>query len=407
MSYWLPVVLTTNLPANYYNQLMLSESKRISRIALPVCCLLLLLIVTGCNFKSSDANKDDKEKKEQAIPVEVASITNGPIETTLKSSWYLEAEEQVKVIARTSNRVKELLVEEGDEVEKDQVLARLEDQEQLTAVNKAQNQLNKTRTDYARINKLFEQNLISEKEHADAKFEVRQLELSLDESERQLEFTEIRAPIKGTVTLRLISLGDLISNGKELFEIIDFDSIVAYVAVPDKNLAQLRADQPVRITTTARPGQEFAAYVKRIAPIVEAKTGMVKVTIGVKKTPLLRPGMYIEAEIVLATKKNALLISRRALVFDGSQFFVYRMKPDRRVERLLLTPAMEDKFYIEPATGFSEGDQIVMAGHTGLKDDALVRLPGDPNPDKDKKDKDASADQPAESGAKESTGHSS
>lgn len=390
------------------NPLMLSEFKRTAFSPVAGCCLLLALAVTGCDFKwGGRAKKDDTEKKEQAIPVEVTTITNGPIESTLKSSWYLEAEEQVQVIARTSNRVKELLVEEGDQVVKDQVLARLEDQEQLTAVNKARNQLEKIRTDYDRIKKLFEQNLISEKEHADAKFEVRQLELTVDEADRQLEFTVIRAPIKGTITQRLISLGDLISNNKELFQIIDLDSLVAYVAVPDKNLAQLRAKQPVRITTTARPGQEFEGYIKRIAPVVEAKTGMVKVTIGVKKTPLLRPGMYIEAEIVLATKTDALLISRRALVYDGDQLFVYRMKPNRRVERLMLIPAMMDKFFIEPASGFSTGDQIVIAGHTGLKDDALVRLPGDPDPEKGAPSKPATAETAPDSGKSDSTEHSS
>jgi membrane fusion protein (multidrug efflux system) len=261
--------------------------------------------------------------------------------------------------------------------------------------------------EFERVKKLFDQSLISEKEFTDARFEVRQLQLSLDEAERQLEFTEIKAPIAGTVTKRMIRIGDLINNNAELFQIINFDSIVAFVAVPDKNLAQLRIDQPVRITSTARPGEVFAGFIKRISPIVEARTGMVKVTVGVRKTPLLRPGMYIEAEIVLATNNDAVLITRRAIVYDGDQMYVYRLKNNRRVERIRLIPRMMDKLNIEPMSGFSVGDQIVVAGQTGLKDNALVRLPGDPETGVDDASEPVTAEKPKDTGKAKTAAHSS
>ncbi|MBI1176112.1 efflux RND transporter periplasmic adaptor subunit [bacterium] len=337
----------------------------------------------GCNYGAKDAKKDD-DKKEQAIPVEVAALSRGPIESTLKSSWYLEAEQEVKVLARASNRVKELLVEEGSEVKKDEVIARLEDNEQRTALEKAQNQFEKSQAEFNRVENLYQQKLVSEQAYTDAKFELRQLQLSVEEARRQLDYTEIRAPIDGTISQRLIKIGDLVSNNQQLFDIVDFDSIVAYLSVSAMYLPQLRVDQPARISSTVYPDRKFEGYIKRISPVVEPKTGNVKVTIGLRHNKILLPGMYVEIEIVLATKPDALLISRRAVVLDGEQFFVYRLKNDRRVERLLVEPAMADKFNIEPAKGFAEGDQIVVAGQTGLKDGALVRLPGDPDPEKDK-----------------------
>lgn len=351
--------------------------------AVSVLCLLSFLLTTGCNYGSKDAKSDD-DKKEQAIPVEVAALSRGPIESTLKSSWYLEAEQEVKVLARTSNRVKELLVEEGSEVKKDQVIARLEDNEQRTALEKAQNQFEKSQAEFNRVENLYKQKLVSEQAYSDAKFELRQLQLNVEEARRQLDYTEIRAPINGTISQRLIKLGDLVSNNQQLFDIVDFDSIVAYLSVSAMYLPQLRVDQPARIASTVFPNRKFEGYIKRISPVVEPRTGNVKVTIGLRHNKLLLPGMYVEIEIVLATKSDALLISRRAVVLDGEQLFVYRLKKDRRVERLLVEPAMADKFNIEPAKGFAEGDQIVVAGQTGLKDGALVRLPGDPDPDREK-----------------------
>lgn len=353
-------------------------------IRLPICIgICLLFLAGGCKYGSKDAKKDD-DKKEQAIPVEVAALTRGPIESTLKSSWYLEAEQEVKVLARASNRVKELLVEEGSEVKKDQIIARLEDNEQRTALEKAQNQFEKSQAEFNRVENLYQQKLVSEQAYTDAKFELRQLQLSVEEARRQLDYTEIRAPIDGTISQRLIKLGDFVSNNQQLFDIVDLDSIVAYGQVAAKYLPHLRIDQQVRITSPVFGDRAFPGFIKRISPVVEPKTGNVKVTIGLRNNKLLLPGMFVEYEIVLATKSDALLISRRSVVLDGEQFFVYRLKNDRRVERLLVEPAMADKFNIEPSKGFAEGDQIVVAGQTGLKDGALVRLPGDPDSDKDK-----------------------
>jgi membrane fusion protein (multidrug efflux system) len=352
---------------------------------------LLTSLVSSCKLGSKAAQKDD-DKQEQAIPVEVAALARGPIEATLKSSWYLETEGAVKVLARTSNRLKELLVEEGSEVTKDQVLARLEDHEQRTALAKAENQLDKTRAEFKRIENLFAQKLVSEQAYTDARFELRQLELNVEDARRQVEYTEVRSPIDGTIARRLINLGELIGNNQHLFDLVTFDSIVAYVSVPANYIPQLHVDQPARISTTVFPDRQFEGYVKRISPVVEPRTGNVKVTIGLRNNKLLLPGIYVEVDVVLATKPDALLISKRSVVPDGEQFFVYRLKEGRRVERLAVVPLLADKFNLEPAGGFAEGDQIVIAGQTGLKDGALVRLPGDPDPDADKE---KGKDQPA------------
>jgi len=362
------------------------------RPAVAVLGLGLMLSLSGCKFGSAEAKKDD-DKKEQAIPVEVAALARGPIEATLKSSWYLETEGEVKVLARTSNRLKELLVEEGSQVTKDQVLARLEDHEQRTALAKAENQLDKTKAEFKRVENLFAQKLVSEQAYTDAKFELRQLELNVEDARRQVEYTEVRAPIAGTISKRLINLGELIGNNQHLFDLVTFDAIVAFVSVPAKYIPQLHVDQPARLSTTVFPDRQFEGYVKRISPVVEPKTGNVKVTIGLRNNQLLLPGIYVEVDVVLATKPDALLISKRSLVPDGEQFFVYRLKEGRRVERLAVVPLLADKFNLEPASGFAEGDQIVIAGQTGLKDGALVRLPGDPDPDADK-DKEKGKDQP-------------
>ena len=191
-----------------------------------------------------------------------------------------------------------------------------------------------------------------------------------------------------------MKLGDLVNLNQHLFDILDFNSIVARMHVPEKDLSPVRLELPARVTATALGNQEFKGYVKRIAPVVDAKTGLVKVTIGFKDIGQLRPGMYVEIELITDKRSDAILISKRALVHDEELKYVFRLLPERKVERVVVEEKIADKLNVEPVSGFKEGDQIVVAGQTGLKDGAKVRLPEDPLPDEKKDKKEEKAEKP-------------
>lgn len=319
----------------------------------------------------SDSGEDEDE--EEAVPVALASLRRGRIESVLRFSTNLEAEKQVQVLAEARREVRELLVEEGDQVRRGQVLIRLEDEEQRTDVARIEGQLAKARRELTRNESLFEQQLIAEQTYNDARYEVEQLDLALADAERELSYTEVRAPISGTVTQRLVKVGDHVAVNQHLFDIIDFESIVARVYVPEKELVRLREGQPARITAQALAGGERRGTIDRIAPVVDSRSGTVKVTVAIPAEEGLLPGMYVSVELVTDVHQDALLVPKRALVYDDDQLFVFRMVEGDRVERLRIEPVLEDRDHIEPAGVLEAGDRIVVAGQAGLKDGSLVR----------------------------------
>ncbi len=358
-----------------------SSFQVIKPLAWCLCFLLICLSVTSCGKNGLGGNKEEDKKSKSdkaAIPVEVAVLKLGPIESVLKASSNLEAESEVNVLARTANRVKELHVEEGIQVRAGDLLLQLDDDIQIIQVSKAKNQALEAREEYERQVSLHAQNLISDQVFSQSKFQLQQLELNLKDAERELGYTQIRAPIQGKITQRLVKVGDQISAGQHLFTIIDFDSIVARLYVTEKSLSMLKENQMVRVESTAFPGEMFKGHVMRIAPVVESRSGMIKVTVGFHDVGPLLPGMYVDASIVTSSKKDALLLPKKAIIYDGEQRFVFRVKENREVERILLESGLEDADNVEPVAELNEGDQIVVAGQTGLKDGSKVRLPGDP-----------------------------
>jgi membrane fusion protein (multidrug efflux system) len=353
---------------------------------LGVLGLVALLASYGCSVGNSDAKTfdngatADKDRKEEAVPVEVTSLGHGEIEAVLRLSSNLEAESDVQVFAEAPRRVTRLLVEEGTPVRTGQMLVQLQDDEQRSAVAKAEIELKESERDYERTKELFEQKLVTEQLFSEAGYTVERNRLALDDARRELGYTQVRATISGTVTERLVKLGDQVTVNQPLFRIVDFDSIVARIYVPEKDMVRLAVGQPARLRADALGGRVFTGSIDRISPVVDPATGTVKVTVATPRQQGLRPGMYVDVELVTAVHDDALLVPKRALVYDNDQVFVFRLKKDeeRRVERLRVTPLLENADFIEPKGVLEAGDQVVVAGQSGLKDNGLVRLPGDP-----------------------------
>ena len=334
----------------------------------------------------------ENAEEEDAVPVELASIGRGGIEAVLRYSTNLEAENHVEVHAQAARLVTALEVEEGDVVRKGAVLARLQDDEQRSELAKVVAELEKAEREYDRQKRLYGENLISEQEYNDATYNLEQLRLRRADAERELSYTTVRAPISGTVTERLIRLGDQIAVGQHLFDLVDFDSIVARVYVPEKHLRDLARGIEARIQAPSLGDGVYPGRVDRVSPVVDPKTGTVKVTVAVGAQRGMRPGLYVDVNLVTATHDDALLIPKRALVYDDEQMYVFRIDDDNRAERVRVRPRLTDKHHVEPDGGLAEGDRIVVAGQAGLKPGALLEPQGEEPAGDDGPSADAIAD---------------
>lgn len=365
----------------------------VKKFAFHILSLFVLLVAAsgqiacGTNSNADEPPSAEAEAEtpaeDEAIPVEIAPLEPGSIEAVLRFSTNLEAEESVQVFAEAAQVVEALQVEEGSRVSKGQLLLRLEDDELATALAKVEAQHAKVKRELERQERLHSQELISEQAMNDSTYELERLELELREARLALEHTEVRAPITGTVTQRNVGVGDYVTVNQHLFDLVDMGSIVARVFVPEKQLARLSPGQSVRISSPALGDETYAGRVDRIAPVVDPASGTVKVTVALPRQDKLRPGMYVDVALVTRTEADALLVPKRALIYDDDQAFVYRIEGEGDAavaRRVRIEPRLEDKYYVTPTDGLEAGDRLVMAGQAGLKDGAKVRILDVPAP---------------------------
>ncbi len=341
------------------------------RIGCGVLAGLFLLSACGSGEESTEA---DDEEETPPVPVEVSQPVRGDIYAVYSGTAPIEAFAEADVIAKVEGEIRELLVEEGDDVSEGEVLARLDGDRLRLELNESQARLRKLQRDFERNKDLKEKGLISEGDFEKIQYDLEALQASYNLASLELDYTQIRAPIDGVVSERYVRLGNTIEVGEPLFRVTSFDPLVTYLHVPEREYRQLSPGQPVAIDIDALAGQRIIAEVTRVSPIVDPETGTFKITVEISdEQRRIKPGMFARLSIVYDRHENALQLPRSAIVEDGGESSVFVVEEGVAKRRLVET-GFSQQGMIEITSGLEDGDDVITIGQVGLKDDASVSV---------------------------------
>ena len=323
---------------------------------------------------SADTEKKNEEKLADLIPVEVTTIKKGKISDFILLSANLETEKMADVYSRVQGLVERIYAQEGDMVQKGQRLMDLEADEYTLAEERARLNYLQQKSDFERLQAMYEQNLLSIEEFEKAKFTLQGLEVDWKQAKLNLSYTKITAPIAGVVGDRLVKPGDRIQPSDKLYTVINTEEMIAVVYAPEKELGKVVKNQPAFLTSDHIPGDEFEGWIKRVSPVVDPQSGTFKITVGVKnKENKLRAGMFVNTHIITATHEDAILIPKTAIVYENERMNVFVVR-DSIAHKINLVVGFQDHEKVESLEGVEEGDQIIVIGQAGLKDKTKVRI---------------------------------
>ncbi len=308
---------------------------------------------------------------EPKVPVVVTAAGRGDMEAFLDGSATLEAEAAVDVVSLATGVVSEILAEEGDRVPKDRELARLDYEELDLAERRARSQVERLQADFARAERLRKENFLSVEDFQKVQFDLKQAEIDWQQKKLELERTRILAPISGTVTQRLIKVGDLVRENQAVYRIVDFDSLVAPVYVPEKYLSELHIGQPAVLDLPALGGRKVHGRVKRVSPIVESQSGTIKVTVEPNHETGLRPGMFSNVQLVLDRHEGVVVLPKKSIVYEDEAPHVFVVEGGR-AQRRSIALGYQDETRAEVTSGVAPGDLVVLVGQSTLKDGSPV-----------------------------------
>jgi len=328
---------------------------------------------------------DEEEEEEPAIPVETALASARDIPAYLSSTATLEPEKQADLVAQIEGTVLRIHVEEGDWVKEGQTLAELDGAAAAVELEEATARARGLQHDLERIEGLAKRELSSEKALQDARAAYEQAEAQRKGSALRHRYTKIRAPFGGVVSGRAVDPGQHVSAGATVFTLVDSSPLLARIYLPEREVLALAPDQQLWIEPDAEAELEskIPGSVLRIAPIVDTRTGTVKVTCQVDDDPdpndpagnhsadgeqesPLRPGSFVRVLIQTGIHEQVLTVPKRAIVPEGADTYVYRAEADSVVKVPVVTGFADNEF-IEVIEGLDREDRIVTVGHGSLE----------------------------------------
>ena len=350
--------------------------------------LLISLLTFNTLFLAScgetTAKAVEKEKKEFAIPVSVATIERQSISSNFHTTATLESRTEADIITRVTGIIEQLDVEEGDYVEKGQVLAKIDPRRYQLALDKADAELAGINQELQRLSQMAKKKLVSAQASDKLKYQHDAAVAARKLAALDLQDSQIIAPISGFISHRYVKPGYFTQGYQKLFHIVDSSNLQAVVYLPEHQLSNVKVDQKANLSFSARKNQFYQAKVRSISPVIDPNSGTFKVILSIDNNEQeLKPGMFAQIALTFATHHDAFTIASSAIITLDNNSKIYLIRDSKAIEVQVTKGFIEGKL-TEITGDIKEGDSVVVNGQHNLKADALVEVLNDNIPLKDK-----------------------
>ena len=341
---------------------------------LPLSFALAAALSACSSVSTPQVSTASKAETKDAQPVETALVVQGELTARYAATATLQAEHEAKLISEVPGTVLQLLAEEGDQVRKGQLLARVDATHSRLQLREAEADLQRRKNEVTRGEKLVARQLIAAntQDQAESDFAVRRAEVNL--ARVQVDKSEIRAPFDGVITRRWIKQGQLLAANDAVFDLANFADLRAELRVPERDAVAIAAGQPVDFTVDALGNRHFEAKVERVAPVVDRDSGTVKVTVRIdNRDRSLRPGLFTRMDIAFLHLDNAVLLPKAAVLGSRGAETVYVIE-DGKAHRQPIRTGYDSAGRVQVIEGLMAGAEVVVTGQAALNDGALVEV---------------------------------
>lgn len=341
---------------------------------------------------TADLAQDTKEQAALLPAVIVSVAEKAPAATSLTLPGNTAAWHESTIFARVSGYVAQWLVDIGDHVKKDQVLATIDTPDLDAELSAAQAKLESAKADVkvrqaeaAFAKTTYERwrnsptGVVSQQERdskkADFGSTTAQLNAALanvdadqgnvDRLTALTQFKKVRAPYDGTIIERRIDIGNLVTAGSTtnttlLYRMSQDDPMRVYVDAPQSVAADTTVGLPATMTANDLPHKNFTGKIARTSNAIDPRARTLRVEVDVPNpNDLLVPGLYVQVTFELKARGNV-VVPASAMNFRSSGPQVAVVGTDDRVMFHDVAIARDDGNVLELSSGVAPGDRIVL-----------------------------------------------
>jgi membrane fusion protein (multidrug efflux system) len=297
-----------------------------------------------------------------------ADVKQGDWQPMLTAIGSISPVQGAMISAELAGTVAEINFQSGSLVKKGDVLLKLDASAEIAQMRSATADAELAKNDLDRARGLADRKVISAAEFDAAQSKYTQKKAAVENMQSAIDKKQIHAPFDGTAGIRAVNPGQMVKVGDPLVSLQGLDRVFVDFSLPQQQLADVKPDLPVKVTTDAIPDREFEGKLTAVNSSIDPTTRNVSLQATLdNQDNALRAGMFVRVKVLLPQKKPTLFIPSTAVSYApyGNSVFVIEKKSDEKTKQESLI--LRQQFI---RTGETRGDFVAVTN--GLKADEQI-----------------------------------
>jgi membrane fusion protein (multidrug efflux system) len=340
--------------------------------------LVLFLVLAGLIGGEKERLEREKAaaKAPERRPVNAVVLALHPdaIRDAINLPGVIEPWTRLQLLAKVSGSIREVLAQEGAQVEAGQVLARIEDDDYRIALDAARAAYARAKADFERKKTMLAQRTVPVAELELSEAQMLTAKASVEEAELRLSRCAITAPIPGVVRRLDAKLGQFLSVGDPVAEILEMDRVKAVVGIPESDVAAVRAIDEVEVTVQALNDRKLTGRTHFLAPSPESVARLYRLELELANPAGdLLPGMFLRAQVVKKVAADALAVPIYSVITRNNEQYVFVLR-DGLAHKQSVRLGIMEQWLVEVNEGLKAGDRVVVEGHREVEEGQPVNV---------------------------------
>ncbi len=313
-------------------------------------------------------------KKAERAPTKVITkiVKLSEISNAVEALGTLKANESVEITATVVEKITAIHFDDGQRVEKDQILIEMTNDEEHAQLNEARATLEEARKQFNRFKKLTTTKAVSKSLLDLRRRDMKTAKARLKAIESRMSDRLIKAPFAGVVGLRNISVGALVQPGDVITTLHDDSVMKLDFSVPSTVISNIRKGLLIEAKARAYGDKAFNGSVKTIDSTADPITRSVQVrALLPNEDRLLIPGVLMSVELS-KNPRSAITIAEEAIIMLGDKHFVYKVNEDSKVVKQVVSIGTRFRGKVEITSGLAENDEVITRGIISLREGQTI-----------------------------------
>ncbi len=344
-----------------------------------VVLVVIFIVILATRIMHERARLEEAKKaamKQNIEPVSVITLTLKPrrLEDKINLPAVVEPYEDVWVKAEVPGQVVEVLVQEGEAVEKGQVLIQLDDRDYKARLSRIEANYQLAKLEYERTSALVRKKVMSPAELDKISAQLKDLEAQVNEVQLALNRTQIVSPICCLLNETKANRGDFLGVGDPVARILQLDPVKVTVGVPESDVAavfDLTEAEVIIEALNKRRVKGTKVFLSRM-PRTLARLYDLELRVPNPDGKIL-PGMFVRVDLVKAVFRRALSVPLYAVITQADKSFVY-VEENGRAKRRDVELGILVGWEVQVASGLKPGERVIVVGHRFLDDNQPVNV---------------------------------